>query len=104
MTVEYQNIFTACRCAGPTTRHSHAGAETENRIGKPVDNYWAGKFGDAQIGPIYLGGLGTLSLLFGFIAFEIIGLNMLASVNWECHRVRRQLPWLALEPPLRSTG
>jgi hypothetical protein len=44
------------------------------------------------------------SLLFGFIAFEIIGLNMLASVNWDPVEFIRQLPWLALEPPLRSTA
>jgi photosynthetic reaction center M subunit len=61
-------------------------------------------FGDAQIGPIYLGGLGTLSLLFGFIAFEIIGLNMLASVNWSAIEFIRQLPWLALEPPAPKYG
>ena len=39
-------------------------------------NYWLGKIGDAQIGPIYLGWIGLASLLCGFIAFEIIGLNM----------------------------
>jgi photosynthetic reaction center M subunit len=87
MTVEYQNIFTRVQVRGPHYAGIPIGAETENRIGEPVRQLLAGKFGDAQIGPIYLGGLGTLSLLFGFIAFEIIGLNMLASVNWECHRV-----------------
>jgi photosynthetic reaction center M subunit len=46
---------------GPHYAGIPIGAETENRIGEPVDNYWAGKIGDAQIGPIYLGGLGTLS-------------------------------------------
>ncbi|MBA4047192.1 MAG: photosynthetic reaction center subunit M, partial [Sphingomonas sp.] len=62
-------------------------------------NYWAGKIGNAQIGPIYLGWLGTISLVFGLIAFEIIGLNMWASVNWSPVEFVRQLPWLALEPP-----
>ena len=61
-----------------------------------------GAFGNAQIGPIYLGTLGIVSLLCGFIAFEIIGLNMLASVNWSWVQFVRQLPWLALEPPRRN--
>ena len=47
-----------------------------------------GRFGDAQIGPIYLGWLGLASLICGFIAIEIIGLNMLASVNWRPDPVR----------------
>ncbi len=44
--------------------------------------------------PIYLGYLGTLSLVFGFIAFEIIGLNMFASVGWDPIQFVRQLFWL----------
>jgi photosynthetic reaction center M subunit len=36
---------------------------------------WA-RFGNAQIGPIYLGFAGTASLFCGFIAIEIIGFNM----------------------------
>ena len=39
------------------------------------------------------------SLVFAFLAFEIIGLNMFASVNWDPIQFVRQLPWLALEPP-----
>ena len=33
------------------------------------------------------------------IAFEIIGLNMWASVGWDPIQFIRQLFWLALEPP-----
>ena len=51
-------------------------------------NWLLGIIGDAQIGPIYLGTLGIASLLCGFIAIEIIGLNMLASVNWNPIAVR----------------
>ena len=35
-----------------------------------------------------------MSLICGFIAIEIIGLNMLASVNWDVIEFVRQLPWL----------
>src|SRR5471032_1687018 len=74
------------------------------RSGNPTFVHWLGRFGNAQIGPIYLGYLGVLSLVSGFIAFEIIGLNMLASVNWSPIQLIRQLPWLALEPPAPANG
>ena len=45
-----------------------------------------------------------MSLICGFIAFEIIGLNMLASVNWDPIQFVRQLPWLALDPPAAEYG
>jgi len=75
-----------------------------DRVGKPFFSYWAGVIGNAQIGPIYLGWLGVSSLLFGFIAFEIIGLNMWASVNWDPVQFVRQLFWLSLDPPAPSYG
>ncbi len=104
MNFEYQNIFTQVQIRGPHYPGVSIGADNENRIGEPIDNYWAGKFGDAQIGPFYLGSLGLMSLLCGFIAFEIIGLNMWASVNWDLVEFVRQLPWLALEPPPPQYG
>jgi photosynthetic reaction center M subunit len=100
---EYQNIFTRVRSASRATPASHL-PEGRPRLGKPFFSYWLGKFGDAQIGPIYLGGLGIASMLFGFIAIEIIGLNMWASVNWSPIEFVRQLPWLALEPPPPKYG
>jgi photosynthetic reaction center M subunit len=69
------------------------------RTGKPLHSYLLGLIGDAQIGPIYLGFSGIASLVCGFIAIEIIGLNMWASVNWSPIQFVRQLFWLALEPP-----
>jgi photosynthetic reaction center M subunit len=67
-------------------------------------NWLMGILGDSQIGPIYLGTLGIASLLCGFIAIEIIGLNMLASVNWSPIEFVRQLFWLGLEPPPAKYG
>jgi photosynthetic reaction center M subunit len=48
--------------------------------------------------------LGLASLICGFIAIEIIGLNMFASVGWDPIQFVRQLPWLALEPPPPAYG
>lgn len=97
---EYQNIFTAVQVRG----HPEMGVPTKDgsvfpRAGEPFFSYWLGKIGNAQIGPLYLGTTGFLSLVFGIIAFEIIGLNMWASVGWDPIQFVRQLPWLALEPP-----
>ena len=95
----YQNIFTQVQLRGAPELGIGLPAGNSPRAGKAGYSYWMGKLGNAQIGPIYLGTLGVISLLFGFIAFEIIGLNMLASVNWNPIQFVRQLFWLALEPP-----
>ena len=96
---DYQNIFTQVQVRAP----AHAGTPIEHgereRIGGTAVSYWLGKIGDAQIGPVYLGFTGVASLICGFIAIEVIGLNMWASVNWDPIEFVRQLFWLALEPP-----
>lgn len=101
---EYQNIFTQVQIRGP----GYAGVPVEGtagyRVGQGFFSYWLGKLGDAQVGPVYLGWTGIASLLCGFIAIEIIGLNMMASVNWDPIQFIRQLPWLALEPPAPAYG
>ncbi len=96
---EYQNIFTQVQVRGPVEQGVPLPAEDEPRTGQPFYQYWIGKIGNAQIGPIYLGWLGVTSIVCGVIAIEIIGLNMWASVGWDPVQFVRQLPWLALEPP-----
>jgi photosynthetic reaction center M subunit len=95
----YQNIFTQVQLRGAPELGIGLPAGDSPRFGKPGFSYWMGKLGNAQIGPIYLGTLGVISIVCFVIAFEIIGLNMLASVNWNPIQFVRQLFWLALEPP-----
>ncbi len=95
----YQNIFTQVQLRGAPEMGVPLPAGDGTRAGKGSFNYWMGKLGNAQIGPIYLGVLGVLSGVCFLIAFEIIGLNMLASVGWDPIQFVRQLFWLALEPP-----
>ncbi len=101
---EYQNLFTRVQVHAPSYAGIAIGREHSPRTGQPFHLHLLGRFGDAQIGPIYLGYLGILSLVCGFIAFEIIGLNMLASVNWSPVQFVRQLFWLGLEPPSPEYG
>ena len=97
--LEYQNLFTRVQVRSAPDWGSRSTSPARVRQLPPASATWLGKIGDAQIGPIYLGCTGVASLIFGFLAFEIIGLNMWASVGWNPIEFIRQLPWLALEPP-----
>ena len=102
--VDNNNLFTRAQVHGPADYGVPLPEGSHSRTGEPIKSYWLGKLGDAQIGPIYIGGYGLASLICGFIAFEIIGLNMWASVGWDPIEFVRQLPWLALEPPPPEYG
>ncbi|GAA0728249.1 photosynthetic reaction center subunit M [Sphingomonas japonica] len=95
----YQNLFTQVQIRSLPELGPPLHGATFGRTGRGGFSYWLGKFGGAQLGPIYLGRLGIASLVCGFLAFEIVGLNMFASVGWDPVQFVRQLPWLALEPP-----
>ncbi|MEQ1615956.1 MAG: photosynthetic reaction center subunit M, partial [Hyphomicrobiaceae bacterium] len=101
---EYQNLFTRVQVRAAPEIGVPIEAGVWDRGDTTLFSYWAGKIGDAQVGPVYLGWTGVASLLCGFIAIEIIGLNMWASVNWDPVQFIRQLPWLALEPPAPKYG
>ena len=101
---EYQNIFTRVQVRPGVYQDVLPESGFGARAGQPFFSHLFGRFGDAQVGPIYLGWLGIASLLCGFVAIEIIGLNMWASVNWDPVQFARQLPWLALEPPPPELG
>jgi photosynthetic reaction center M subunit len=99
----YQNIFTQIQVVGPPDNPPPLiGGQMRTR--RVWMNWLIGFFGNPQIGPVYLGYTGLASLVCGLIAFEIIGLNMWASVGWDPVEFVRQLPWLALEPPAPSGG
>jgi photosynthetic reaction center M subunit len=101
---EYQNIFTRVQVRAAAHDGVALPGGPYDRVGTPWFAHWLGRFGNAQIGPIYLGWFGLASILCGVIAIEIIGLNMWASVDWDPREFVRQLPWLALEPPAPEYG
>ncbi|TCM87515.1 photosynthetic reaction center subunit M [Rhodovulum steppense] len=102
---EYQNIFTQVQVAGS----GDWGMDNENnmmeeRVGGVGNFPILGWFGNAQLGPIYLGYAGVISIFAGFTAFFIIGFNMLAQVDYSIVQFLRQGFWLALEPPSPEYG
>lgn len=101
---EYQNIFTQIQVQTVPESGVPLPAGSWPRTGTPMVQYWLGKIGNAQIGPIYLGTLGVASLACGLLAFLIIGFNFWAQVNWDPMQFIRQLFWLGLEPPAPEYG
>ncbi len=101
---DYQNLFTTVQASGPVHHGEPLGPGNSPRTGHPAIYWILGKIGNAQLGPIYLGGLGLASLVCGLIAFTIIGMNMLDSVHYDPIQFVRQLFWLALEPPPPEYG
>lgn len=102
---EYQNIFTQVQVQGPP----EMGMDNENnmkseRTGSASFSTWVGWIGNAQLGPIYLGWFGIISIATGTLWLNIIGFNMLAQVGWSIPEFIRQLFWLALEPPSPEYG
>ena len=63
-----------------------------------------GRIGETQVGPIHLDTEALLSFACGLIAFEIIGLNLWASVDWNPLRFIKLLPFLSLDPPPAKYG
>ena len=99
--IEYQNIFTQVQVRGPAEMglDNEAGTMAAERMGVPWFSNLAGVFGNAQIGPMYLGWTGMIGLATGLLWFFIVGFNMLAQVDWSIVEFLRQGFWLALEPP-----
>ncbi len=104
MMIQYQNLFTSVQATGPVQQGVPLPPGDEQRLVKPFPSHLAGWIGNAQIGPFYLGPLGLVSILLGTLAFNIIGFNMLAQVNWSPVQFIKQLFWLALEPPPPAYG
>ncbi len=97
--LRYQNIFTQVQLRSAPDMGVPMREGSDPRTASASYSHLLGRLGQAQIGPIYLGWTGLAAIAFFFLAFEIVGLNMMASVGWDPIQFVRQLPWLALEPP-----
>ena len=102
---EYQNIFTQVQVQGPAELGVDPnGTLAEGRTKGTGFSSLAGLFGNAQLGPIYLGPFGIVSLASGLIWFFIIGMNFWAQVGYDPVLFIRDLFWLSLEPPSAEYG
>ncbi len=96
---EYQNIFTQVQVQGPAEMGVVEGVDLRERTKSARFSTLAGWFGNAQLGPLYLGPFGMVSLATGFMWFFIVGMNFWAQVDYSPGVFLRDLFWLALEPP-----
>jgi photosynthetic reaction center M subunit len=100
----FHTLYTAIELRGPLD----AGLPGEQSSGRNRrlmgQSCLLGRLGETQLGPIYLGTEGIISLFCGFVAVEIIGLNMWAQVNWNVIDFIKLLPFLSLEPPPPKYG
>ena len=96
---EYQNIFTQVQIQGPPEMGMVEDADTRERTKGTSFSRLLGWFGNAQLGPIYLGGLGFASLACGLAWFLIIGFSFLEQSGWNPVVMLRDLFYLSLDPP-----
>ena len=102
---EYQNIFTQVQVQGPAEMGVDPhGLLDRERTKSASFSTLAGIFGNAQLGPIYLGTFGVVSLATGFLWFFIVGMNFWWQVDYSPALFMRELFWLALEPPAEEYG
>ena len=101
---ENLNIFTKVQVAAPDYPGVPIGDAEYQRVGGIYHSTFMGRFGDAQIGPIYLGATGIASIITFFIAFFIMGMNMAASVDWSPIEFMKNFFWLTLDPPPAKYG
>ena len=103
--MEYQNIFTQVQVQGPPEMGvDPTGSLAAERTKGATFSSLAGLFGNAQLGPIYLGTFGVISMVSGLIWFWIIGFNFWVQAEWSPAIFMRDLFWFSLEPPAPEYG
>ncbi len=101
---EYQNIFTQVQVRALPEMGMVEDVETGNRTKGASFSTLAGWFGNAQLGPIYLGTFGVISLATGAIWFLIIGVHYWGQAGYNPAVFLRDLFWFSLEPPAPEWG
>lgn len=105
MMIEYQNILTQVQVRGePELGVALPKQQQQERTKDVIFSNLAGYFGNAQLGPIYLGYWGAVSLITGALWFFMVGLSFWAQVDFSPIEFVRQLFWLSLDPPSAEYG
>lgn len=101
---EYQNIFTQVQVRAAPEMGMVEGVELGNRTKSASFSNLLGWFGNAQLGPIYLGTMGVISLATGAIWFVMVGLWFWDQAGYNPAVFLRDLFWLSLDPPAPEYG
>jgi photosynthetic reaction center M subunit len=98
---EYQNIFTQVQVRAAPEMGMVEDVDLGNRTS--FSNL-AGWFGNAQLGPIYLGTFGVISVATGAIWFFLVGAWFWHIAGFNPAVFARDLFYMALEPPAPEYG
>jgi photosynthetic reaction center M subunit len=101
---EYQNIFTQVQVRALPEMGLHEDVELGNRTGGASFSNLAGWLGNAQLGPIYLGTFGVISVATGAIWFFLVGAWYWYQAGFNPAVFLRDLFWFSLEPPAPEYG
>ncbi|MGI1662258.1 photosynthetic reaction center subunit M [Palleronia sp. KMU-117] len=101
----YQNIFAQVQVQGPAEMGVvEAGVDLKDRTTGTGFSTLFGWLGNAQLGPVYLGPYGVLSLMSGIIWFTMVGAWYWYQVDFNPAVFMRDLFYLSLEPPAPEYG
>ena len=101
---EYQNFFTQVQVSASPEMGMVEGVDVGARTKGASFSTLMGWIGNAQLGPIYLGTAGGVSIAAGLIWFEIIGFWFWRQAGYDPAVFLRDLFWLSLEPPAPEWG
>jgi photosynthetic reaction center M subunit len=101
---EYQNIFNQVQVRGAPEMGMVEGVDLANRGRGARFSTLAGWFGNAQLGPIYLGTMGVISLFAGVTWFVMVGFWFWDQAGYNPAVFLRDLFWLSLDPPSPEYG
>jgi photosynthetic reaction center M subunit len=101
---EYQNIFTQVQVRGHAEMGLAEGVDLSNRTHSAGFSSLLGWFGNAQLGPVYLGTMGVISLFSGLVWFFIVGGWYWYQAGLNPAVFLRDLFWFSLEPPAEEYG
>jgi photosynthetic reaction center M subunit len=101
---EYQNIFTQVQVRAAPEMGLVENVELGNRSTGAGFSNLLGWLGNAQLGPIYLGTFGVISVATGAIWFFLVGASFWYQAGFNPAVFLRDLFYLSLEPPAPEYG
>ncbi|OYX26609.1 MAG: photosynthetic reaction center subunit M [Rhodobacterales bacterium 32-66-7] len=101
---EYMNIFNQLQVRGAPEMGTVEDVEIANRTRGASFSTLLGWFGNAQLGPIYLGTMGVISLFAGTVWFVMVGFWFWDQAGYNPAVFLRDLFWFSLDPPSAEYG